>query len=70
LETAAWTAAATLVSIPIVLAVIHALHPVDVLSLVAIGVSTLAPVSATVLGSLVGSALIRERNLFAYFRAR
>lgn len=69
-ETAVWTSAAALISIPTVLAAVHALRPTDVMSLVACGAGALAPLPAAILGSLIGSALVRENNLFAYFRDR
>ncbi len=70
LETTGWTFAASMIGAPIVLVFMRAQHPGDTGSLVAIGVSTFASMPAALLGSLVASALIRERNLFAYFRER
>ena len=70
LETTGWTIAASMIGALIVLVLIRTQYPGDAGSLIAVGIPTFASLPATLVGALVGSALVRERNLFAYFRER
>lgn len=71
LETASWTCAATVLCLPLPLAIIHLWEgtaPQQIVNLM------MRPVLAAALGSLTGATVaalcVRERNLFAYFKRR
>ncbi|WP_426517761.1 hypothetical protein ACPPVQ_01120 [Diaminobutyricibacter sp. McL0618] len=70
LETVGWTIAASMIGALIVLVLIRTQYPGDMGDLISVGIPTFASLPATLVGALVGSALVRERNLFAYFRER
>ena len=71
LETASWTLAATVLCLPLPLAVMHLWAGSAPQQIV---VLTLRPMLATALGALAGATAgvlrVRERDLFAYFKRR
>lgn len=71
LETAAWVAAATLACVAIAAVVAAALLSEDAVALTALAVPIAPPAAAAaMIGSAVGAGLVRERNLFRYFKTR